>query len=82
MPIQILYFASVREAMGRDGEVVDPPVAVVTLGDLADWFVARGDAVFENRDRLRGAIDQTMAKFDAPIAGAREIAFFPPVTGG
>lgn len=82
MNVQILYFASVREAMGRDGQLCDLPDTLITLGDLADWFVAQGHAVFANRDKLRAAIDQTMAKFDTPIAGAREIAFFPPVTGG
>lgn len=82
MAVQILYFASVREAVGRDSESLDLPDGVVTLGDLADFLAARGDAVFAQRDKLRGAIDQTMARFDAPLAGAIEIAFFPPVTGG
>ena len=82
MNVQILYFASVREAMGRDGQLCDLPDTLITLGDLADLFLAQGHAVFANRDKLRAAIDQTMAKFDTPIAGAREIAFFPPVTGG
>ncbi|MEY2927250.1 MAG: hypothetical protein RL367_1727 [Pseudomonadota bacterium] len=82
MPVQILYFASVREAMGRESEMVDLPATIVTLGDLADWLVTRGDTIFAGRDKLRGAIDQSMARFDAPITGASEIAFFPPVTGG
>ncbi len=82
MPLSLLYFASVREAMGRDGDTINLPEQVLTLGDLADWLEAQGHAVFANRDRLRGAIDQSMARFDAPLAGAREVAFFPPVTGG
>lgn len=82
MTVRIVYFARVREAMGCDAETCDLPANLVTLGDVADWFAAQGHAIFADRDRLRAAIDQTMAGFDTPIAGAREIAFFPPVTGG
>lgn len=82
MPVQLLYFASVREAMGRDSETRDLPTDIITVGDLADWIEAEGNPIFADRTKLRAAIDQTMAGFDTPIAGAREIAFFPPVTGG
>ncbi|MFM9853794.1 MAG: molybdopterin converting factor subunit 1 [Sphingomonadaceae bacterium] len=81
MAISVLYFAWVRDGTGCDSESVDPPASVVTLGDLARWLAQR-HAVLADQSRLRGAIDQVMASLDSPIAGAREIAFFPPVTGG
>lgn len=83
--VEILYFAWVREIIGCDGEAVDPPAAVVTAADLIAWLSARGPAHEEALaacDRLRVAIDHVFAGPDAPIAGAREIAIFPPVTGG
>ena len=85
MHIELLYFAWVREQIGRDSETVEPPANVVTVLDLIDWLAARGEpyaAALERRDRLRAAIDQRFAPLDTPIAGAREIALFPPVTGG
>jgi molybdopterin synthase sulfur carrier subunit len=85
MAVAILYFAWVREAIGRDGETVDPPAGMRDVAALLDWLAARGGGyteAFADRARLRCAIDQTFAAFDAPIATAREIAIFPPVTGG
>lgn len=85
MPIEILYFSWVRERIGRDGETASPPASVMTLTDLLAWLSARGEpyaSALAERDRLRAAIDQRFAPLDSPIAGAREIAFFPPVTGG
>jgi sulfur-carrier protein len=79
--VQLLYFAWVREAIGVDGEMLDLPDNLITLQDLAGWLSERY-TVFTDSTRLRGAIDQVMAKMEAPIAGAKEIAFFPPVTGG
>ncbi len=81
MAVSILYFAWVREAMGIDGETLDLPTAVETLDDLADWLALR-HPVFLDTSRLRAAIDQVMAPLNTPIKGAKEIAFFPPVTGG
>jgi molybdopterin synthase sulfur carrier subunit len=83
--IEILYFARVREAIGRSRETVSPPSEVVTVGDLIDWLSGRGPGhaeAFADRARLRAAIDQAFVSADAAIAGAREIALFPPVTGG
>jgi len=83
--LHILYFARVREQIGRSEEDVDPPATVVSVADLVDWLAGRdpGAAVaFADRARLRAAIDNVFVDFDAPIAGAREIALFPPVTGG
>lgn len=81
MAVSILYFAWVREATGIDGETLDIPAALKTLDDLADWLALR-HPVFLDKARLRAAIDQVMAPLSATIMGAKEIAFFPPVTGG
>jgi sulfur-carrier protein len=81
MRVSILYFAWVREAVGKEGETLDIPDDLTTLGDVAHWLASQYP-VFADQARLRGAVDQVMAKMDAPISGAREIAFFPPVTGG
>ncbi|HCB76456.1 molybdopterin converting factor subunit 1 [Sphingomonas yantingensis] len=85
MAIEMLYFAWVREVIGTGHERVDPPAEVETVGALIDWLAASSDthaAAFENRERLRAAVDQAFVPLDAAIAGAREIAIFPPVTGG
>ncbi|MGP1281444.1 MAG: molybdopterin converting factor subunit 1 [Parasphingopyxis sp.] len=85
MAIEMLYFAWVREAIGRDAETVDPPAEVETVEALIDWLAARGGdyaEAFADKARLRVAVDQEFAGFDAPLAGVREIALFPPVTGG
>lgn len=83
--LTILYFARVRDAVGTGEEQREVPDFVSTVGELADFLSAQSDAhraAFADRARLRVAVDQNMATFDARIAGAREIAFFPPVTGG
>ncbi|PTQ12876.1 molybdopterin converting factor subunit 1 [Sphingomonas oleivorans] len=85
MAIEMLYFAWVREKIGVEGERVDPPATVATVTDLIDWLAARGGGhaeAFEDPARLRAAVDQHFAPLDTAIAGAREIAIFPPVTGG
>jgi molybdopterin synthase sulfur carrier subunit len=79
--VTLLYFAKVREAVGLGEELIDLPAGVATVADLADWL-ARRHEIFADRDRLRVAVDQVMARFDTSIVGALEIAFFPPVTGG
>ncbi|TPG55291.1 molybdopterin converting factor subunit 1 [Sphingomonas glacialis] len=84
MKLDLLYFSWVREAVGHDGEVVEVPGDVATVDDLLAWLAARGEgyAVFAETGRLRCAIDQTFAPLSTSIAGAREVAIFPPVTGG
>ena len=85
MPVHILYFAKVREAVGVSTEAVDVPASIVSISELADWLARRSPGhaqAFSNRDQLRVAVDQVMANFDTPLAGGMEIAFFPPVTGG
>ncbi len=83
--VTILYFAWVREATGVGEERIDLPDAIATVADLIDWLATRsaGHATaFADRGRLRVAIDQRFADFNAILAGAREVAIFPPVTGG
>ncbi len=79
--LTILYFARVAETMGRSSETLDRPHGVMTLGALADWIEENGGNL-GYRAKLRGAIDQQMAGMDTPLGDAREVAFFPPVTGG
>lgn len=85
MNVTVLYFARLREAVGRDREELALPADVATLGGLRAWLVARGapwaEAFAEIR-RIRGAVDQAMASDDTPLADGAEVAFFPPVTGG
>jgi molybdopterin synthase sulfur carrier subunit len=83
--MKVLYFAWVRERIGKAEETIDPPVAVRTVGDLIGWLTQRGEEYARAFDRptiIRAAIDHAHVKPDAAIAGAREIAFFPPMTGG
>jgi molybdopterin synthase sulfur carrier subunit len=79
MALEILYFAWVREGVGKAGERVDPPAEVVTVSDLIDWL---GHETLADKAKLRAAVDQKFVPLDAPIAGAKEVAIFPPVTGG
>jgi molybdopterin synthase sulfur carrier subunit len=83
--LKLLYFAWVRERVGKPEEEIDPPASVRTVGELVAWLSGRGEEyayAFENAKVIRAAIDHTHVKPDAQIAGAREIAFFPPMTGG
>ncbi|MGY2811632.1 molybdopterin converting factor subunit 1 [Bradyrhizobium sp. USDA 4506] len=83
--MKLKYFAWVRERVGKAEEIVEPPAEVRTVGDLIGWLAARDDAyayAFEKPTVIRAAIDHTHVKSDAAISGAREIAFFPPMTGG
>ena len=83
--MKLMYFAWVRERIGKTEEVVEPPPSVRTVGDLIAWLAGRGEEyayAFENASIIRAAIDRTHVKPDTAIAGAAEIAFFPPMTGG
>ena len=83
--MKLLYFAWVRERVGKAEEAIEVPADVVTVGDLMQWLAQRSEAyahAFENRKVIRAAIDRAHVKPDTRIAGAREIAFFPPMTGG
>ena len=79
--VKLVYFAWVRDATGVAEETVELPDNVATVADLAGWLATR-DPVFSDHDRLRVAVDAVMAGFHTDIRCAKEIAFFPPVTGG
>ena len=81
--MDVLYFAWVRERIGRPKDKVETGAA--TVRDLIEELRAREaryEAAFADLEALRVAVDQELADFDAPLAGAREVAFFPPMTGG
>ena len=83
--VKLVYFAWVRERVGKAEEEVVPPASVATVAQLMQWLGGRGEEyahAFENPKVIRAAIDKSHARPDATIAGAREIAFFPPMTGG
>jgi molybdopterin synthase sulfur carrier subunit len=85
MPVRILYFAWVREKTGKAEEIVDLPAGVRTVAELMAWLKARGPEyaeAFARADVIRAAVDKTHVKSSASLEGVREIAFFPPVTGG
>jgi molybdopterin synthase sulfur carrier subunit len=81
--IDVLYFAWVRERIGLPRERVETSAA--TVADLVAELSAREDryaAAFADLAALRVALDQDLSDFSAPLAGVREVAFFPPMTGG
>lgn len=82
--MKLLYFAWVRERIGRPEEFLEPPSAVRTVEELIEWLKERGEeyAYAFERPVVRAAIDHVHVQPNSPIAGAREIAFFPPMTGG
>lgn len=83
--LTVLYFAWVRDMIGMAEESADPPAEVTTVGELAAWLAGRSDghrAALADLTRIRAAVDQEFADPEAPIGAAREVAFFPPVTGG
>ena len=83
--MKVLYFAWIRERVGKAEEEIELPASVQTVGDLVQWLGGRGEQyahAFENRQVVRAAIDRIHVRPEAKIAGAREIALFPPMTGG
>jgi sulfur-carrier protein len=85
MTVKLLYFAWVRERIGLAEEVREVPPTCLTIADLIGWLKTQGaeyESAFARAQVIRSAIDQCHAPSTAAIAGAREIAFFPPVTGG
>ena len=83
--MKLKYFAWVRERIGKPEETIEPPPGVNTVEQLIAWLAARDESyahAFETPRVIRAAIDHAHVKQDAAIAGAREIAFFPPMTGG
>ena len=83
--MKLCYFAWVRERIGKPEEEIELPAGITTVGDLMNWLSRRGEEyahAFENPKVIRAAIDRAHVRADAAIVGAREIAFFPPMTGG
>jgi sulfur-carrier protein len=83
--MKALYFAWVRERVGKAEEELEPPPSVTTVGDLIAWLSKRGEGyahAFDKPLSVRAALDRVHARSDAAIAGAKEVAFFPPMTGG
>jgi sulfur-carrier protein len=83
--MKVKYFAWVRERIGKGEETIEPPADVRTVEDLIGWLTRQDETyayAFEKPKVIRAAIDHAHVKLDAAIAGAREIAFFPPMTGG
>ncbi len=81
--MEILYFAWVRERIGLPKERVD--TQATTVAELVEELKAREaryEAAFADLSALRVAVDQELVDFDASISGAKEVAFFPPMTGG
>jgi molybdopterin synthase sulfur carrier subunit len=85
MKLRVLYFAALRERVGRAEETVDVPEGVRAVGELQRWLAARGEpwaGAFAETRRVRAAVDQAMATDAAELHENAEVAFFPPVTGG
>jgi molybdopterin synthase sulfur carrier subunit len=83
--VKLLYFAWVRERIGKPEEEIELPAHVRTIGDLMNWLRERGEEyahAFANPKVIRAAIDRAHVKADASVSGAHEVAFFPPMTGG
>jgi len=83
MTLDVLYFAWLRERIGTGSERVETQAA--TVADLVTELAAREDRyalAFSDLAAVRVAVDQELRGLDAPLAGAREVAFFPPMTGG
>ncbi|GHC56136.1 molybdopterin converting factor subunit 1 [Neogemmobacter tilapiae] len=81
--IELRYFAWVRERIGLSSEHLETHAA--TVAELVAELVSREEryaAAFADLKSLRVALDQELSDFDAPLAGVREVAFFPPMTGG
>jgi molybdopterin synthase sulfur carrier subunit len=85
MKVKVLYFASLREKLGRDAEELELPAAVATVAALRSHLRGRG-GVYENafleKILLRAAVNQEMVQPAAAVKAGDEVAFFPPVTGG
>jgi sulfur-carrier protein len=85
MSVKILYFAWVRERIGKADEELDLPAGVTTVAELIHWLGGRGEEyayAFENPKAIRAAIDRVHVRPDSKLGKAREIALFPPMTGG
>lgn len=85
MKIKLLYFASVKERLGKDAEDIEVPPGISTVGGLRAHLSERGGAyadVFAEKKLVKAAVNQDMVAPTASLKGGDEVAFFPPVTGG
>lgn len=85
MKIRILYFALLRDALGRAQEELEVPEDVMTVAGLREWLRGCGEpyaTALGNARRVRAAVNQEMAEPDDAVKAGDEVAFFPPVTGG
>ncbi|MCO5073612.1 MAG: molybdopterin converting factor subunit 1 [Rhizobiaceae bacterium] len=83
--MKLIYFAWVRERIGKSEEDIDLPSSIRTVGDLLGWLKSRGEGyeqALQVPQAIRVAINQEHVQHNEPVAGAREIALFPPMTGG
>ncbi|RDE08760.1 MoaD/ThiS family protein [Pelagibacterium lacus] len=83
--MKILYFAWLRERLGRDFDVVSPPTSVTTIADLIDWLSGEDEGfalATTNRALIHAAIDDELVDHATPLGGATTVALFPPMTGG
>ena len=83
--MKVLYFAWLRERLGRDFDEVNPPDTVQSVSDLIDWLGTKDEGfalATENRELIRAAIDDELVDHDTPIGPAKTVALFPPMTGG
>ena len=85
MKLRVLYFAALRERLGRAEEAVQAPDSIASVAQLRDWLSQRGEpwtAAFAETRRVRAAVDQMMVEDGHVLHDGAEVAFFPPVTGG
>ncbi|MDH7943092.1 molybdopterin converting factor subunit 1 [Pseudohongiella sp. SYSU M77423] len=82
--LNLQYFASVREQLGRESEQLDLPADVTTVADLAAWLAERGApwALLTDAQQVLVAVDQEVVDRERTLTGQEEVAFFPPMTGG
>lgn len=83
--MKILYFAWLRERVGAGEEDLTPPISVQNVAQLMDWLAERSAGhreAFKDRKLIRAAVDQVHSPQSMSVVGAKEVAFFPPVTGG
>jgi sulfur-carrier protein len=85
MKVTVMYFASLREAVGTNREALELPASVTTIASLIDFLVQRGPrwrAALQLSKGMKCALNQEVVSVDTALINGSEIAFFPPVTGG
>ena len=83
--MKFLYFAWVKDRLGKAGEDLNPPAEVTTVAELLDWLASQGPAyetALAERQRIRVAVNQSFAEPGDAVVAGDEVAIFPPVTGG